>query len=180
MRFFLKFISCVRRIVLKQFQNDSDSLKVRKIKGGNNGTDLPHFAHIKKNFCYIYMYIYIFFRFCKTDSEREMDLENTFGERDNPPTAVSGGTERSGTPRKCFWKKYRFSIFCNFHYFSISYLIFFNHFGHIREIEACMGRMGGPTICISLFQSKKTLSDSTVLAQGVVFVKPRYSISTLL
>ena len=32
MRFFLKFISCVRRIVLKQFQNDSDSLKVRKIK----------------------------------------------------------------------------------------------------------------------------------------------------
>ena len=30
MRFFLKFISCVRRIVLKRFQDDSGSLKVRK------------------------------------------------------------------------------------------------------------------------------------------------------
>ena len=30
--FFFKFISCVRRIVLKQFQYDSGSLKVRKVK----------------------------------------------------------------------------------------------------------------------------------------------------
>ena len=29
---FLKFISCVRKVVLKWFQNDSDSLKIRKIK----------------------------------------------------------------------------------------------------------------------------------------------------
>ena len=30
MRFFLKFISCVRRIILKQFQNDSDVFKARE------------------------------------------------------------------------------------------------------------------------------------------------------
>ena len=35
MRFFLKFISCVWRIDLKWFQNDSDSLKVRKLKEKN-------------------------------------------------------------------------------------------------------------------------------------------------
>ncbi len=32
MGFFLKFISCVWRIALKQFQNDSGSLKVNKIQ----------------------------------------------------------------------------------------------------------------------------------------------------
>ena len=35
---FLKFIFSVRRIDLKRFQNDSDSLKVRKIKVKKNFT----------------------------------------------------------------------------------------------------------------------------------------------
>ena len=38
MRFFLKSISCVWRIDLKRFQNDSDSLKVRKLKDKKNST----------------------------------------------------------------------------------------------------------------------------------------------
>ena len=38
MGFFLKFIFSVRRIDLKRFQNDSDSLKVRKIKVKKNFT----------------------------------------------------------------------------------------------------------------------------------------------
>ena len=37
---FFKFISCVRKIVLKWFQNDSDSLKIRKIKDQKYWTEI--------------------------------------------------------------------------------------------------------------------------------------------
>ena len=58
MGFFLNFISCVWRIALKQFQNDSGSLKIRKIKGGGECyMDLPSRALIKKKYCYILVYI---------------------------------------------------------------------------------------------------------------------------
>ena len=61
---FLKFISCVRRIVLKWFQDDSASLNVRKVKDKKNVTWIcplnVDFALIKKN---IAIYTRFFLKF---------------------------------------------------------------------------------------------------------------------